>query len=152
MYGKVKRRGLNMFVNLPQENEQILGNEDYLCPGRISHRMHIRFYSFFKKLRFWTPCGDAVCGGCCSGRLQQLHLVNRGRCLRTTAAQLHGKAEVRRIKVDSYIKSSSLYARGASFLRTAWRPPSADASGVYIPFYPLPKTYITRGRGWTRIP
>jgi len=108
-----------MFVNLSQENEQNLGKSRLSMP-RSDISQYVPYVLFlFQETTFRTPCSDAVCGGCCSGRLQQLHLVNRNRRLRTTAAQLHGKAEVRRITVVSYIKSPSLCAQGTSFLRTA---------------------------------
>jgi len=155
---KGERRGLNvvcfkkMFMNLPQENEQDLGKSRLSMPRSDILPMCPMFYSFFQETTFWTPCSDAICGGCCSGRLQQLQLVNRGRCLRTTTAQIHGKAEVRRITVVSHIVSPSLCARGTSSFTYCMKTSFCRSTGVYLPSYPLPKAYIICGRGWTRIP
>jgi len=55
MYGKLKRTwyiSRKCLWICQRRMSKTLGNQDYLCPGRISHRMCPTFYSFFKKLRF----------------------------------------------------------------------------------------------------
>jgi hypothetical protein len=96
-------------------------------------------YVFFlsQETTFWTPCSDAVCGGCCSVRLQQLHLVNRDTYLRTTVAQLQGKAEVRHITVVCYIESPSLCARDTRSFTYCMKTSYCRCSWCLSPFLSL---------------
>lgn len=131
---------------------KILVNQDYLCPGRISHVCALCFIPFFKKLRFEHRVVTLSAVGVVLADYNNYSLLTGADVFEQQQLNSMGKPKWGALQWSLTFYLPHCVHGAQVLLRTAWRPPSADATGVYLPSYPLPKAYITCGRGWTRIP